>query len=158
MCRKLDMPQTSRAIAASATFGVEERRAVVWVRTTVIIWSVYLRKFPVNAMDALMAEISLALDGVLRNSFGNLASGDMRTEDKEFQRYDRSMRKAPGARRSRRTVPRQCGECEFYQPRWKYRSCYYAKCPYHISGSTIREKPLRDNPFQFREVVSMDAV
>lgn len=158
MCRKLDMPQTSRAIAASATFGVEESRAVVWVRTTVITWSVYLRRSPVNAMDALMAEISPVLDGVLRSSFENLASADMRNEDKEFLRYDRSMKKAPGARISRRNVPRQCRECEYYQPRWKYRSCYYARCPYHISGSTIREKPLRDNPFQFREVVSMDGV
>ncbi len=109
-------------------------------------------------MAALMDEIIHASDGVLRNYFGNLASVDMKDKDKEFQRYDKSMRKSPGSRVSKRSVPRSCKECEFYQPRWKYRSCYYAECRYHISGSTIREKPLQDNPFQLREVVSMDAI
>ena len=107
-------------------------------------------------MAALMDEIIHASDGVLRNYFGNLASVDMK--DKEFQRYDKSMRQAPGSRVSKRAVPRSCKECEFYQPRWKYRTCYYAECCYHISGSTIREKPLQDNPFQFREVVNMDGI
>ena len=56
----------------------------------------------------------------------------MKDKEKEFQRYDKSMRKSPGSRVSRRSVPRNCKECEFYQPRWKYRSCYYAECRYPV--------------------------
>lgn len=109
-------------------------------------------------MAVLMDEIIRALGGVLRNSFGNLASVNMKYAEKEFQKFDKSMRKSPGYRVSRRTVPRRCRECELYQPKWKYRSCFYTECCYHLSGSTIREKPLKDNPFQSREVVKMDAI
>lgn len=98
-----------------------------------------------------MDETILVSDGVRRKFFESLASVDM-SEDKEFQSYDRTMRKAPDSRISKRTIPRNCKECEFYQPKWKYRSCYYMRCPYAIKGCTLRESPLVSDPFHPREV------
>ena len=71
---------------------------------------------------------------------------------KEFQTYERAMRQPPGSRSSRRETPRRCKECEFHQPRWKYRSCYYVRCPFELKESTLRETPLRNAPFRPKEV------
>ena len=108
-------------------------------------------------MDVLMDEIIHALAGVLKRLCENLASTDM-TENKEFDRIDKTMRKVPGFRSSKRVSPRSCRECEFHQPSWKYRSCYYPQCHYHKSGSTIRDVPLKENPFPTGEVVRLSGL
>ena len=72
--------------------------------------------------------------------------------NKDFQSYDRAMRKTPGSRISRRQVPRNCKECELYHPTWKYRSCFYVRCLYQQKESTLREKPLGYDPFSPKEV------
>lgn len=107
-------------------------------------------------MAVLMDVITRALVGVRRKLCKSSASDNMSGE-KEFQFFEKAMRKAPGYRISKRITPRSCKECEFYQPKWKYRSCYYVRCPYAVKGCTLREAPLVSDPFHPREV-SMDAV
>ena len=34
--------------------------------------------------------------------------------------------------RNRRDKPKCCKDCEYYQPRWKYRFCYFVRCPYKL--------------------------
>ena len=69
-------------------------------------------------MDSNSSGISA---GVRRRSCESLVSGDM-SGNKDFQVLERSMKRTPGSRISRRAVPRRCKEGEFYQPTWKYRS------------------------------------
>ncbi len=109
-----------------------------------------------NVMVAPMDGTLLVLAGVRSSSCRSLASDDM--TEKDFQKYDRAMRRSPGSRASKRAVPRKCKECEYYRPNWKYRNCYFAKCSYHLKDSTIRTDPLSDNPFQSREVVNMNEI
>lgn len=80
------------------------------------------------------------------------------SKEKVFQQINSAMRKVPGVRVSKRAIPRCCKECEYYQPKWKYRSCYFANCRYQLSESTIRKVPLTDDPFLVKEVVSMDGL
>lgn len=102
-------------------------------------------------MAVLTDEITPVLAGVRRKLCKSSASDNMSGE-KEFQFFEKAMQKAPGYRISKRTIPRSCKECEFYQPKWKYRSCYYVRCPYAIKGCTLREAPLVSDPFYPREV------
>ena len=74
-------------------------------------------------MAVLTDEITPVLAGVRRKLCKSSASDNMSGE-KEFQFFEKAMQKAPGYRISKRTIPRSCKECEFYQPKWKYRSCY----------------------------------
>ena len=63
------------------------------------------------------------------------------------------MKRTPGSRISRRAVPRSCKECEFYHPTWKYRSCFYVRCPYQQKECTFRETPLPHDRFSPKEVI-----
>ena len=48
---------------------------------------------------------------------------------------------------SRYQYPKECKRCEYFQPRWRYRFCYYTRCPYQIRDSTIRKTPLKKENF-----------
>lgn len=76
-------------------------------------------------------------------------------EYKHLKKYERMMTMKP---RFNNQPPKGCKNCEHYQPRWKYRFCYYAVCPYKIRGSTIRRTPLKKEHFPQKEVVRMDGV
>ena len=43
--------------------------------------------------------------------------------------------------RNRRDKPKCCKDCEYYQPRWKYRTCLYAHCPYKKQVNVFRSTP-----------------
>ena len=51
--------------------------------------------------------------------------------------------------------PKCCRDCEYYQPRWKYRNCRFVHCPYSLKESTIRSTPLEKEHFPKKEVVKM---
>lgn len=57
--------------------------------------------------------------------------------------------------RNRCDNPKRCKGCAYYQPRWKYRSCYFTHCPYGVKDSTIRRTPLKKENFPQKEVVKM---
>ena len=128
MCKRKCMPQISQANAASAISGKEHGRVVVWAKVIAITWFVKHQRFRLNVMAVPMDGITLVLGGVRRKFCKSLASDDM-SGNKEFQSYERAMKKAPGSRLSKRPIPRRCKECEYHQPKWKYRSCYYVRCP-----------------------------
>ena len=77
---------------------------------------------------------------------------------RELRELERMMTTIPGFDRSEPSVPRCCAECEYYHPEWKYRSCLHIRCAYGIKGSTIRKKPLEQDPFPTKEVVVMNGV
>ena len=43
--------------------------------------------------------------------------------------------------------PPCCMRCEYYQPKFKYRTCLFAKCPMDKNLKTIRARPLRSDKF-----------
>jgi len=53
----------------------------------------------------------------------------------------------PRFNHTRETTPKRCKQCEHYQPRWKYRFCYYTSCPYGLKKRTIRKIPLKKENF-----------
>ena len=59
---------------------------------------------------------------------------------------------------NRHTAPKSCKDCEYYQPRWKYRFCYFTRCPYQLVAKTLRSPPLRKEHFPKKEVVNVDDV
>lgn len=59
---------------------------------------------------------------------------------------------------SRYQYPKECKRCEYFQPRWRYRFCYYTRCPYQIRDSTIRKTPLKKENFPPKEVVNVKNV
>lgn len=103
-----------------------------------------------------MVVITLVLDGVRKSSYKSLASDDMK--DKDFKKYDRAMRIPTEPCSCKETIPRNCKECEYHRPRWKYRSCYFARCYYQITENAFRAVPLQHDPFQKQEVVKMDGI
>ena len=60
--------------------------------------------------------------------------------------------------RNRRDKPKCCKDCEYYQPRWKYRFCYFVRCPYKLKDTTFRRTPLKKEYFPQKEVVRMSDV
>ena len=60
--------------------------------------------------------------------------------------------------RNRRDKPKCCKDCEHYQPRWKYRFCYFVRCPYKLKDTTFRRTPLKKEYFPQKEVVRMSDV
>ena len=146
----LNTPKTNPRNADTAISGRTIGSAVNLVQITVSIVSRKSRQLA-NVMAVPMVEIILVSVGVRRRFFESLASDNM-SEDKKFLSMERTMKKAPGSRISKRTTPRSCKDCELFQPRWKYRSCYYVRCPYKIKGCTIRDTPLFSDPFHPREV------
>lgn len=36
--------------------------------------------------------------------------------------------------------PKGCRDCEYYQPRWRYRSCYFVRCPYALAANSVDQK------------------
>ena len=36
--------------------------------------------------------------------------------------------------RNRSDKPSRCKNCEYHQTRWKYRSCYFVRCPYGVKN------------------------
>lgn len=54
--------------------------------------------------------------------------------------------------------PKDCRDCEYHQPRWKYRSCYFVHCPYRLKDTTFRISPLEKENFPQKEVVKMSDV
>ena len=66
---------------------------------------------------------------------------------KELLFYERMMVMTPGFDPSNRNVPKCCKQCEYFQPRWKYRFCYYANCQYDLKKKTIRKTPLKKEHF-----------
>lgn len=155
MWEKRHTPRTNQVIVATAISGQTEK-AVASAAKTAITCLVCQKQFQVNVMAVLMVEISPVSVGVLRRFCRSLASGDM--TEKDFQKYDRTMRRTPGFRSNKRVSPRKCCECEYYRPDWRYRSCYFIKCSYHIRESTFREVPLLVNPFPAQEVVNMNGI
>ena len=43
--------------------------------------------------------------------------------------------------------PPCCMRCEYYQPKFKYRTCLFVRCPMDKSLKTIRARPLRSDKF-----------
>lgn len=63
-------------------------------------------------------------------------------DDTAIQRYKRMMEATPVINRQK--TPPGCRNCMYFQPRFRYRSCLFASCPYGKKGSAIfRRKPLR---------------
>ena len=60
--------------------------------------------------------------------------------------------------RNRHKPPKCCRDCEYYQPRWKYRSCYFVRCPYKMMDTTFRRSPLKKENFPQKEVVKMSDI
>lgn len=54
--------------------------------------------------------------------------------------------------------PKGCRDCEYHQPRWRYRSCYFVRCPYGLKDTTFRSSPLEKDNFPQKEVVKMSDV
>ncbi|MCI6512751.1 MAG: hypothetical protein MR435_07570 [Coprococcus catus] len=59
---------------------------------------------------------------------------------------------------NRRDKPKCCKDCENYQPRWKYRFCFFVRCPYKLKDTTFRRTPLKKEYFPQKEVVRMSDV
>ena len=59
--------------------------------------------------------------------------------------YERVLCQKPKGRR----------DCEYHQPRWRYRSCYFVRCPYGLKDTTFRSSPLEKENFPQKEVVKM---
>ena len=55
--------------------------------------------------------------------------------------------------RNRRDKPKCCKDCEYYQPRWKYRFCYFVRCPYKLKDilGIDRHKRVEENKQQKEE-------
>ena len=68
----------------------------------------------------------------------------------EFRHYQKIMRQVPAGRPGDK--PRCCAECPYHQPRWKFRTCTFSRCPYGILKSVFRRHPLK------RDVISEKAV
>ncbi len=60
--------------------------------------------------------------------------------------------------RNRCDTPSRCKSCEYHQPRWKYRSCYFVRCPYGVKETTFRRTPLKKEHFPQKEVVKMSDI
>lgn len=73
-----------------------------------------------------------------------------------LKKYERMMTMKP--RFDRHQPPKGCSKREHYQPRWKYRFCYYTICPYNIRDSTFRRVPLSKEHFPKKEVVNMSDI
>lgn len=64
--------------------------------------------------------------------------------DRSLRHYEKMMQRKPEQTSNKRT-PRRCSECEYYQPRFRYRKCLYTRCRYGLSERKIfRDKPIPD--------------
>lgn len=79
------------------------------------------------------------------------------SEKAKFEFLDRMMKSIPKYH-GREQIPENCSECMYYQPKWKYRHCRFAKCKYKESYNPFRRKPLKDDRFSNPEVVIAGAI
>ena len=57
--------------------------------------------------------------------------------------YDRLMRKKPETP-SYRSIPKRCEDCMYYQPKFRFRICLFARCRYGLTDRKIfRDHPLK---------------
>lgn len=65
-------------------------------------------------------------------------TGDIRRAEKLVQKKERQTRKAKRP---------ACGDCEYNQPNFKYRTCLFVRCPMDRTRRMLRDKPLREDKF-----------
>ena len=57
----------------------------------------------------------------------------------------------------RNTKQPRCCRCEYFQPRFRFRRCLFARCPYGKQEGIFREKPLKKEFWYKDEVVRVRA-
>lgn len=149
------MRQISPVTAGTATFGRTKSAAVTWEKkiATTSLPNRTDRLLP--AMAVLTAETGPASDGVQRKFLANWRWPPVTEKEYEtFRHYDKLMRQKPG----HGGHPSSCKQCEYYQPRWKYRTCMFSRCLYQKECRIFRNKPLEQDKHKRPEMVVMDDV
>lgn len=59
-----------------------------------------------------------------------------------LRHLEKMMQRVPGYARDKR-VPKCCRQCEFYQPKFRFRKCLYTRCRYGLDRQIFRIHPLR---------------
>ncbi len=78
-----------------------------------------------------------------------MSRNEKKNDNGEFCHYDRMVRKAEktseqssvSSEVKSSSYPRSCKQCEYYQPRFKYRKCLFAECFYKKDVDVFRRKP-----------------
>lgn len=77
----------------------------------------------------------------------------MNKQDELLLHYEKLIRKSRCMDKTEKPV--SCKSCIYYRPEFKYRSCFYARCPFGEDQQVFRKKPLRRDKFSGKEVVKM---
>lgn len=79
---------------------------------------------------------------------------NLNAERRRLRHFERLMKRVPGFEQNKNKVPRNCRECEYYQPRFRFRSCTYMTCKYGLDKNIFRKHSLKTEFFEQRKVVT----
>ncbi|MCD8216767.1 MAG: hypothetical protein LUD01_01755 [Clostridiales bacterium] len=71
----------------------------------------------------------------------------------EFRHYDRLAKQADKDQKPVNSAPGSCKHCEYYQPGFKYRKCFFAECYYKKDINVFRRKPHVKDRYSRKETV-----
>lgn len=112
-----------------------------------------------SVMDAPMGKISPALVGAQRKSYRSLEVQPVKgSEYVKHRIYEKMMVQIPNMETPAKEIPKNCRECMYYQPRWRYRTCLYVRCPYGKKVNPFRKQESKKETIQFPEVVDMSGI
>ena len=63
-------------------------------------------------------------------------------KDERFRQYEKLMKQKKPEEK-----PASCKKCLYYQPKFQFRICFFAKCPFDKNEAIFRDRPLKVGPF-----------
>ena len=83
---------------------------------------------------------------------------NLNAERRRLRHFEKLMKRIPGFEKGRQKVPKSCRECEYYQPRFRFRTCTYVTCRYGLDREIFRKHPLKKEHFAKPKVVNPNVI
>ena len=83
---------------------------------------------------------------------------NLNAERRRLRHFEKLMKRIPGFEKGRQKVPKSCRECEYYQPRFRFRTCTYVTCRYGLDREIFRKHPLKKEYFTKPKVVNSNGI
>ena len=83
---------------------------------------------------------------------------NLNAERRRLRQFEKLMKRAPGFEKGKQKVPKTCQDCEYYQPRFRFRCCTYVNCKYGLDREIFRKHPLKKEYFLKSKVVDSNGI
>lgn len=83
---------------------------------------------------------------------------NLNTERRRLRHFEKLMKRIPGFEKGKQKVPKRCKDCEYYQPRFRFRTCTYVTCKYGLDREIFRKHSLKEEFFTKPKVVNSNGI